>query len=150
MTHRFSIHCEQFIKSIQHTQNKLCQSNKNNQGPSMNIENVVKEHHEAPTRTICIAGTTFHTNLHSVDPSEYAKHAFQFSIDNIIKPATDQVILLNVRPFVSAQMYHRSTLIPSRYTCSITDIASEFVRPDDANKKASHDLIRSHVSPSLT
>jgi hypothetical protein len=69
-------------------------------------ENVVEQHHDAPTRTICIAGTIrLLFNLHPVDQSEYAKHVFQWSIDNLIKPDTDQVVLLTVRPFVTSPMY---------------------------------------------
>jgi hypothetical protein len=74
-------------------------------------ENVVEDHHDAPSRTICIAGTIYLlSNLYPVDQSEFAKHAFEWSVDNVIKLDTDQVILLNVRPFVSAPVYFRSSI----------------------------------------
>lgn len=50
-------------------------------------EDVFGEVHLGPTRTIAIA----------VDASDYSKFAFQWAIDNLIRPDTDQVVILNVR-----------------------------------------------------
>jgi hypothetical protein len=50
-------------------------------------------HHEqseshAPTRVITIG----------LDYSEYSKHAFQWTLKNLINPATDMVVLTHCRP----------------------------------------------------
>jgi hypothetical protein len=61
-------------------------------------EAVIDDPHAMPSRTICIA----------VDESEFSQHgasvfllpvACQWAADNLLNPETDQVILLNVRPF---------------------------------------------------
>jgi hypothetical protein len=118
--------------------------------PGTISENVVEEHHDAPTRTICIAGSNLiPSNIHPVDQSEFSKHAFQWSIDNLIKPETDQVVLLNVRPFVSSPMYSALSYLRS-YNATILDIGADYVKVDEANKKQSHDLIRSYSSLVLT
>jgi hypothetical protein len=57
-------------------------------------EEVVSDAHHAPHRVIAIA----------VDSSEYSQHAFNWALDNIIRPETDEVVLLNVRPHVVLPM----------------------------------------------
>ncbi len=56
-------------------------------------EQVIEAHATfEPKRTICLP----------VDESEGARQAVQWAIEKVINPETDQVILLNVRNYVSA------------------------------------------------
>ncbi|KAJ3107246.1 hypothetical protein HDU97_004666 [Phlyctochytrium planicorne] len=91
-------------------------------------ENVVDPHesHPAPTRTICIA----------LDASKYSEYAFQWAIQNIVKPESDQIVLLNVRPAVS---------LPAVYGTLYVDFGKEFEQIEAANKKESHDLLRAYA-----
>ena len=54
-------------------------------------EEVHQEAHNAPLRTICIA----------VDGSKHSSHAVDWALANIVKPESDQIVLLNCRPYVS-------------------------------------------------
>ncbi|KAI9365975.1 hypothetical protein DFJ73DRAFT_806517 [Zopfochytrium polystomum] len=92
-------------------------------------EDVVEPHesHSAPTRTIAIA----------VDSSSYSEYAFNWAIQNIIRPETDQIVLLNVRPVVS---------IPAVYGTLYVDYSKEFEEMETANRKESHDLLRAFAA----
>jgi hypothetical protein len=61
------------------------------------------------------------------------KPALEWATDNLIKPETDQVILLNVRPFNTPPMMLESPFV---------DLTDEYERVDEECKKASHELIK--------
>ncbi|KAJ3409782.1 hypothetical protein CcCBS67573_g00793 [Chytriomyces confervae] len=93
-------------------------------------EDVVSPHEDHPanpTRVIAIA----------VDSSKYAEYAFNWAINNIIRPETDQVVIMNVRPTVS---------LPAVYGTLYVDFSKEFESIEEANKLESHNLLRAFAS----
>lgn len=68
-------------------------------------EEIVQEHHDAPTRTICIA----------VDASSFSQNAFNWAKDNLLRKETDQVVILNCRPFVTAPLVYSSPIMDVSY-----------------------------------
>ncbi|KAJ1552321.1 hypothetical protein HK405_011781, partial [Cladochytrium tenue] len=85
------------------------------------------EGHPVPTRVIAVA----------VDASPYSAYAFDWAVQNIIRPATDQVVLLNVRPNVS---------VPAVYGTLYVDFSKDFEKLEAANRKESHDLLRAFAA----
>ncbi|KAJ3218722.1 hypothetical protein HDU67_004242 [Dinochytrium kinnereticum] len=93
-------------------------------------ENVVsphESHSQPPSRVICIA----------VDPSKYSEYAFSWALQNIVRPETDQIVLLNVRPAVS---------LPAVYGTLYVDFGKEFEAIEAANKQESHNLLRAYAA----
>ncbi|KAI9330457.1 hypothetical protein DFJ73DRAFT_858550 [Zopfochytrium polystomum] len=92
--------------------------------PTSVHEDVVHPHetHAAsgapPARVIAIA----------VDASAYSEYAFNWTIQNVVRPDTDQIVLLNVRPLVS---------FPA---------LKQFEDLDAVNRKESHDLLRAYAA----
>ncbi|KAJ3237650.1 hypothetical protein HDU78_003986 [Chytriomyces hyalinus] len=98
--------------------------------PNTIHEDVVSPHadHAAtPGRVIAIA----------VDTSKYAEYAFDWAVNNIIRPETDQIVIMNVRPTVS---------LPAVYGTLYVDFSKEFESIEESNKKESHDLLRAFAN----
>ncbi|KAI8853321.1 hypothetical protein BC829DRAFT_382528, partial [Chytridium lagenaria] len=98
------------------TQQPATPQEQQQQQAGLTHENVVEAHesHAKPSRIVAIA----------LDASKYSEYAFSWAIQNIVRPETDQVVLLNVRPAVS---------LPA------------FEAIEAANKKESHDLLRAYA-----
>ncbi|KAJ3128976.1 hypothetical protein HK100_008881 [Physocladia obscura] len=94
-------------------------------------ENVVTPHEthsdSEPTRIIVIA----------VDASKYSEFAFDWAINNLVRPKTDQIVLVNVRPIVE---------FPGIYLAANIDFSPEFDKIEAENKKHSHELLQSYAS----
>ncbi|KAJ3125086.1 hypothetical protein HK100_010995 [Physocladia obscura] len=80
-----------------------------------------------PTRIIAIA----------VDASKYSEFAFDWAISNLVRPETDQIVLINVRPVVE---------FPGVYVAANIDFSQEFEKIEAENKKQSHELLQSYAS----
>ncbi|KAI9355634.1 hypothetical protein DFJ73DRAFT_824499 [Zopfochytrium polystomum] len=99
--------------------------------PTSVHEDVVHPHetHAAsgapPARVIAIA----------VDASAYSEYAFNWTIQNVVRPETDQIVLLNVRPLVS---------FPVAFEAVSAEALKQFEDLDAANRKESHDLLRAY------
>ncbi|KAI9348586.1 hypothetical protein BDR26DRAFT_799109 [Obelidium mucronatum] len=78
------------------------------------------ESHTAYSRLIAIA----------VDSSNYSEYAFDWMIINIARPETDQILILNVYPMVSA---------------IAVDITPQNAMIEAANKQHSHDVLQSYA-----
>ncbi|KAJ3219724.1 hypothetical protein HK099_004619 [Clydaea vesicula] len=83
-------------------------------------------HDQKPHRIIAIA----------IDQSNCADYAFNWAVKNLINPETDQVVLLNVRPYITA---------PILYATIMTDKGDQYSKTDEANKIYSHNLIRKYA-----
>ena len=86
-------------------------------------ELVHEEEHSTPTRKIAIA----------IDESPSSEHAVNWAIQNVINKETDQVVLLNVRPFAS---------VPIGLVAPMMQVGDEYGLLDAQNKEFSHNLIR--------
>ncbi|KAJ3200860.1 hypothetical protein HK099_002488, partial [Clydaea vesicula] len=82
-------------------------------------------------RIICIA----------VDASTHSEKAFKWAVDNIVNPKTDQVILLNVRPYVTNPIIYTAPMVDS--TSQMTP--DQYRQVDFLNKTTSHDLIQKYA-----
>ncbi|KAJ3111294.1 hypothetical protein HK100_002738 [Physocladia obscura] len=80
-----------------------------------------------PTRIIAIA----------VDSSKYSEYAFDWTINNLVRPESDQIILMNVRPTVS---------FPGVYIAANIDFSKEFEKIENANKAESHELLTRYAA----
>ncbi|KAJ3355935.1 hypothetical protein HDU83_002220 [Entophlyctis luteolus] len=92
-------------------------------------EDVVQPHgdHTAtPARIIAIA----------VDASKYSEYAFDWAVKNLVRPETDQIVIMNVRPVAT---------LPTVYGALYVDFAKDFEKLDEANKRESHDLLRAYA-----
>ncbi|ORY52027.1 adenine nucleotide alpha hydrolases-like protein [Rhizoclosmatium globosum] len=101
-----------------------------NKTPNLVHEDVVHPHEDhtvAPTRVVAIA----------VDASKFSEYAFDWAIQNLVRPETDQIVLMNVRPTVS---------LPAVYGTLYVDFSKEFEAIEQANKKESHDLLRAYAN----
>ncbi|KAJ3386026.1 Cysteine dioxygenase [Entophlyctis sp. JEL0112] len=85
-----------------------------------------EEHSATPSRIIAIA----------VDSSKYSEYAFDWAINNVVRPESDQIVIMNVRPIAS---------LPTVYGALYVDFAKDFEKMDEANKKESHDLLRAYA-----
>ncbi|KAJ3387427.1 hypothetical protein HDU92_001950, partial [Lobulomyces angularis] len=63
------------------------------------VHNDTQDH--VPHRIIAIA----------VDQSSFSEHAFEWAVKNFINPSTDQVVLLNVRPYVTAPVLYAAPMM---------------------------------------
>ncbi|KAI9337997.1 hypothetical protein BDR26DRAFT_443180 [Obelidium mucronatum] len=86
-----------------------------------------EDHTEGFNRVIAIA----------VDASPCSEYAFDWMIKNIIRPETDQIVIINVRPVVS---------LPVVYGPAYIDFTKETESLEAANKKESHDLLRAYAN----
>ncbi|KAI8926216.1 hypothetical protein BC831DRAFT_435507 [Entophlyctis helioformis] len=85
------------------------------------------EVHFSPARTVAIA----------IDGSEHSSHALDWALKNVIRSESDQVVLLNVRPFVPLPtLSYRAPFFD--YGVYDPDM---FDRMDEANAKSSHALL---------
>ena len=66
------------------------------------------EHHDAITRIVAIA----------VDSSPHSQHALEWAINNVLKPASDLVILMNTRPVA---------VVPGPYGSAYMDFSSKSI-----------------------
>ncbi|KAJ3193729.1 hypothetical protein HK101_004273 [Irineochytrium annulatum] len=78
-----------------------------------------------PTRTIVMA----------LDSSKYSDYAFSWAMKNLVQD-NDQIVLVNVRPQIAP---------PSIADIYLSDVA-DTAAVDEANKRESHDLLRSYAS----
>ncbi|KAJ3017020.1 UNVERIFIED_CONTAM: hypothetical protein HDU68_011893 [Siphonaria sp. JEL0065] len=97
-------------------------------------EEVVTPHadHLPHSRVIAIA----------IDESKFSEFAFDWTLANIVRPESDQIVLLHVRPVISAPTVYATTIA--------VDLTSEAVVLENANRKHSHELLQSfanRVSP---
>ncbi|KAJ3069780.1 hypothetical protein HDU98_007166 [Podochytrium sp. JEL0797] len=98
--------------------------------PNVIHEDVVSPHSDhvaAPTRIVAIA----------VDASKYSEYAFDWAVQNVVRPETDQIVLMNVRPPAS---------LPGVYGTLYVDFSKEFEAIEAANKRESHDLLRAYAN----
>lgn len=85
--------------------------------PGTTVEHVIEPQHaetggEPHERVVAIA----------LDNSQYSEHAFKWAMNNLIDPARDLVVLMNVRPYVSA---------PILYTAPMMDLGGKRERERD-------------------
>ncbi|KAL2914183.1 hypothetical protein HK105_206274 [Polyrhizophydium stewartii] len=90
-------------------------------------EEVHMHDHFEPTRIVCIA----------VDSSKNSEYAVSWAVKNVLKAETDQVVLLNVRPYVYVPLY-ASHYLAEYPTFNSSDA---FAQLEEANKQASHELL---------
>ncbi|KND02077.1 hypothetical protein, variant [Spizellomyces punctatus DAOM BR117] len=86
-------------------------------------EEILDHEPSTHTRVIAIA----------LDHSEYSAYAFKYTLENIVNPKTDQVVLLNVRDIVN---------IPSSFGLVYMDTGDWIDRTEDENMAASHRLLK--------
>ncbi|KAI8926217.1 hypothetical protein BC831DRAFT_457455 [Entophlyctis helioformis] len=91
--------------------------------PFQVADEVHSEVHFSPTRTVAIA----------IDGSEHSSYALDWALKNVIRSESDQVVLLNVRPYV--------TLPTLSYGAPFVDYGEAFTEIEEANKKTSHELL---------
>ncbi|KAJ3337275.1 hypothetical protein HDU93_001362 [Gonapodya sp. JEL0774] len=72
----------------------------------------------------------------SLDSSIHSQYAFQWSIENFIKPESDLVVLVNVRPVAT---------IPSPYGTSYMDFTDYLVQIEEQHRIASHLLLQAYA-----
>jgi hypothetical protein len=70
-------------------------------------EEVVDNSMESPKRVIAIAidssGITYALLIYTL---EFSHYAFEWALENIVRPESDQVVLLNVRPHIVPPVLH--------------------------------------------
>ncbi|KAJ3413488.1 hypothetical protein HDV05_007933 [Chytridiales sp. JEL 0842] len=75
---------------------------------------------------------------HETHASNTPTRVIAIAVDaSIVRPETDQIVLLNVRPVV---------FMPTAYGAIYVDFSSEIANIEEANKKASHDLLRAYAA----
>ncbi|KAI9204035.1 uncharacterized protein BJ171DRAFT_558772 [Polychytrium aggregatum] len=68
----------------------------------------------------------------AIDGSDRSQQAVDWAIDNILRAAQDSVVLINVRPLA----------VQLGYPTALGDFGAEYQSIEDANREASHELIR--------
>ncbi|KAJ3209540.1 hypothetical protein HDU83_002222 [Entophlyctis luteolus] len=92
-------------------------------------EDVVRPHDDhtaTPLRIIAIA----------VDSSKYSEYAFDWAINNVVRPESDQIVIINVRSVLAIPVYFEGAYV---------DLTEEVEKLEAANQQESHELLRKYA-----
>ncbi|KAI9199374.1 uncharacterized protein BJ171DRAFT_518939 [Polychytrium aggregatum] len=74
----------------------------------------------------------------ALDKSDHSEKAFSWSLDNFLRPESDLVVLVNVRPIVT---------LPGPFGSAYMDFQDYILRTEEKNREESHRLLRRASRP---